>query len=139
MYYLIFRTDKEYEEGSLAKHTNALIHDPMKTPEHVDGDDELYDAMTKAKEEANRSNSKVMVFGIIEERLWPVEPDEPEWMDQQPYLDCVGMLCPRCRSENIKGGLLESDGRTVLGHAECLDCAAGWLEKFELAGYERKE
>lgn len=78
MDYLIFRTDKEYEEGSLDGHINALIRDPMKTPEHVDGDDEFYDAMVKAKEEANRSNSKVMVFDDLKELIWSVKPDEPE-------------------------------------------------------------
>ena len=138
MDYLIFRTDKEYEEGSLAKHTNALIRDPMKTPEHIDGDNELYDAMTKAKEEANRSNSKVMVFGTIEERLWPVEPDEPEWMDDQTFVRNGGIKCPRCTSHDLEGGTLESDLAIAWEHVQCEDCGAEWVENYELVGYEKR-
>lgn len=58
-------------------------------------------------------------------------------MTIEEYIENHGQLCPRCKSDHINVGFLETFGYTsAILPASCVNCGCRWTEYYDLAEIE---
>lgn len=58
-----------------------------------------------------------------------------EPMTDEEYVGANGVLCPFCRSDNLRGDDITIEGGSCSQEIWCEDCGKGWWDAYELKGY----
>jgi len=60
-------------------------------------------------------------------------------MTETEYLEHGGMYCPRCREDDIEGGMMEVDGQYASQRIKCNGCGLVYFEHFQLISFSLEE
>ena len=69
-------------------------------------------------------------------RLFPQEATEDP---NTQYIDAGGGFCPKCRSEQVEGDLVDFDGPHCSQRMRCLQCDAVWFDVYTLSSIEPQD
>jgi hypothetical protein len=58
---------------------------------------------------------------------------------KRAYMQDAANLCPFCKSWNIEGGRLETDGRYAWQEATCKECRQQWRDVYTLSFVQHME
>jgi len=59
-----------------------------------------------------------------------------DYLTDSEYVARGGSVCPVCKSDNVSGGPLESDGGgSAYASCVCEACGAEWTDYYRLIGY----